>query len=282
MVALRRPLLPARRSWPWLLVLALSATTLTYGAMFLSPGQTGAGIASVLGNTQPLIAVVLAATFLAERLTRGKGAALALGTVGVTLISSAALRGPDAYGFSGAVLALVASAGSAVGSVIVKRMGTQVSLLAVTGWQFVIGSLPLLAASAGVERDVGVTWSVEFVGLLLFLALVGTALAGAVWYWLVQQEDVGRLTMVLFLVPVFGLGLAALVFGERVSALEGAGVVLVVTGIGAAAWESWRDSAAARSVGSTIGRTSGSAGGRGLVRVAESEVRHTPPARAGR
>lgn len=121
LVALRAPLLPARRYWPLVLAVAATSTTIGFGAMFLSPGRTGAGIASVLGNTQPLFALVLAAFFLGERATRGRLVALLLGLGGVTLISYPALAGADAYGISGAVLALAASAGMATGSVLVKR-----------------------------------------------------------------------------------------------------------------------------------------------------------------
>jgi drug/metabolite transporter (DMT)-like permease len=93
-------------------------------------------------------------------------------------------------------------------------------LLALAAWQLMIGSLPLLGASAVFEPNAGITWNIEFVGLLLFLALVGTSFTTALWYWLLQRMEVGRLTMFLFLVPVVGLGIAALAFGERVGPLE--------------------------------------------------------------
>ena len=241
MAALRQPLLPPRQSWPRIVALGLASTTIGFGAMFLSPGRTGAGIASVLGNTQPVIVPALAALFLGERMTRSKWIALALGMIGVALIASPALAGADAYGVSGAVLALAASSGLAVGSVIVKRMGSTVDLLALTAWQLVVGSLPLFAISIVVEREAFVAWNATFVGLLLFLALIGTAFANAVWYWLIRHDDVGRLTMFFFLVPVFGLVLAALAYGETISLQEGAGVVVTLVGIGAVAWDAWRE-----------------------------------------
>ena len=239
MALLRRPLLPPRRSWPEIVALGLTSTTLAVGAMFLSPERTGAGIASVLGNTQPVIVPALAAIFLGERMTRSKWIALALGMIGVALIASPALAGPDAYGVSGAGLALVASGGLAVGSVIVKRIGPTVDLLALTAWQLIIGSLPLLAVSLVAEHNAVVAWNTIFVGLLLFLALIGTAFANAVWYWLVRHDDVGRLTMFFFLVPVFGLAIAALAFGETIGLLESLGVAVTLAAIGAIAWESW-------------------------------------------
>ena len=170
-ITLRQPLLPARQSWGWILALALTGTTVAFGAMFLSPGRTGAGIASVLGNSQPVIVVALAAAFLGEQMTYRKWLTLTLGLAGITLISLQALSGPGAYGISGAVLALTASAGAALGSVIFKRMGVTSGLLAITAWQLILGSLPLLAVSTVVERGARVIWNPEFVGLLLFLAL---------------------------------------------------------------------------------------------------------------
>lgn len=241
LVALRAPLLPARRHWPVLLAIAATSTTMGFGAMFLSPGRTSAGIASVLGNTQPLFVLVLAAFFLGERVGRGKGVALLLGLTGVTLISYQALAGADADGLSGAVLALGAAGGAATGSVLVKRAGLApgtpgreaVPLLALAAWQLMIGSLPLLGASAVFEPNARITWNLEFVGLLLFLALAGTSVTTALWYWLLQRTEVGRLTMFLFLVPVVGLGIAALVLGERVGPLELGGAALIVAGIAA-------------------------------------------------
>lgn len=100
-------------------------------------------------------------------------------------------------------------------------------------WQLIIGSLPLLGVSAIFEPNAAVTWNLEFIGLLLFLALVGTSFTTALWYWLLQRMDVGRLTMFLFLVPVVGLGISALVLGERVGPLEIVGAALIVAGIAA-------------------------------------------------
>lgn len=236
--ALRRPLVPERRQWPWILFLALAATAAAYGAMFASPGRAGAGIASVLGNLQPIFVVGLAALVLGERMSRADWATLALGLLGAIAIAWPALRG-GAAGLAGPALALAASVGFAVGSVLIKRLEPGAALLAVTGWQLLVGGLPLLAASALLERGSPVRWTAEFAALLLFLALPGTALATAVWYWLVQGGDVGRLSLVFFLVPVFGLGLAVAIFGEPIGATETAGVAIIFAGIGIALAQQW-------------------------------------------
>lgn len=231
--SLRTPWRPARRdAWP-LALLALTATTATYGAMFASPAQMGAGLASVLGNVQPLLVLVLGALFLDERLTRGKGLALAAGLVGVGLILYPAITAPVGGGGSamGASLALGASAGAAVGSVVVKRIRVRPGLVALTGWQLVIGSVPLLIMAALQPGGLAIRWTATFALVLLFLALLGTALPTTLWFWLLQDEDAGRLSMFLFLIPVLGLGLGAVAFGERIGVLEGAGVLVIVLGL---------------------------------------------------
>ena len=87
LVIRRKPLWPEARLARWILPLGLLATTLTFGAMFASPAYTGAGIASVLGNTQPLIIIVLASLFLGEKIGLIKALALGLGLAGVTLMA---------------------------------------------------------------------------------------------------------------------------------------------------------------------------------------------------
>jgi drug/metabolite transporter (DMT)-like permease len=226
----RGSLLPERRTWLSLLALALTSTTITFIGMFLSPGRAGAGIASVLGNTQPLFAVLLGAVLLDERVTRATWTALALGLLGVILIAVPTLTPGGVLGVAGALLALMASAGSAVGSVIVKRMRPR-NLLATAGWQLLIGSMPLLIASSLVERDAPITWNGAFIAMLLFLALVGTSFATALWYWLIARTEVGRLTLFLFLTPVLGLALAVVVFGERIAWIQGIGIGVTLLGV---------------------------------------------------
>ena len=233
-VAMRRPVFALGVSALGLLALALTSTTLAFAAMFLSPGRTGAGIASVLGNLQPLFVIVLAAAFLGEMLTRAKLAAIAFGLGGVTLIALPAMAGPDTYGISGPLLAIGASVSFAVGNIVLKRIGGRADVLPMTAWQLVAGGLPLLALSALVERGGAIDWTPEFAALLLALALGGTALPFLAWNGLARREEIGRLTLLLFIVPVFGVALAALIFGERLGTRELAGLAAAVAGVGIA------------------------------------------------
>jgi drug/metabolite transporter (DMT)-like permease len=225
LLALKRPLLPRPKDWRWVVGLGITSTTIAFAAMFLSPGLAGAAIASVLGNSQPIFAVALAVPLLGERMTPGKQVALVLGTLGVILIA-------------GPALALGASFSLAIGSVIAKRMGPDVDLLAVSAWQLIVGSLPLLIVSGVAERGQWINLDPGFLGILAFLAIAETAVPTPLWYWLLRRDEVGRLSLFLFLVPVLGVLIAAAVFGERVSALEVVGIGATVVAIGVAAFNS--------------------------------------------
>ena len=226
------PVLPARRHWPGLVAVAATGTVVGYGAMFLSPGRTGTGLASVLGNTTPLFIIVLAAAVLGERITLPKAAALSLGLLGVTLTASPAFASPGRSGLLSNVLPLLAAGGTATESVLVKRLGLGAHILCFTAWQLLLGGGSLLLVSAWLERGLAIAWTARFIGLLTFLALVGTAFTTALWYWLLQRGEVGRLSLALFLAPVTGLVLAVALFGERLRPVELLGVAATVSGIG--------------------------------------------------
>lgn len=232
----RRPVLPARRLWLVIVVLAVIGPLAGFSAMFNSPSHTGAGLASVVGNTGPLLVIVLAAVFLGERITGTKVAALVLGVAGVGLIALPSVASAGSWHATAFVLPLLAAWSGAAEGVIVKGARPGSEVLSVAAWQFVLAAPALFALSAWVEPRQTILWTRAFALLLGFLAAGATATATALWYWLVQREEVSRLSLVLFLVPVIGLALGVTLFGERVGTVPVIGVLLILAAVGTAAF----------------------------------------------
>ena len=225
----RQPLLPPRRYWPALTILAVAATAIGYGAMFASPALAGAGLASVLGNTQPLLVLAAGPWLLRERLTARTLLALTLGLAGILLVTLPLLSGPDGLRFGrGALLALTSAAGLAIGTIVVKRLPRDAPILTLTAWQLLLGAAPLALASGVLEAGESTVWSTGFVVTLLYLAVAGTTFITVAWYHLLGRHDAGRLSLAFFLVPAFGLALAALFLGETAAPVQIAGVALIV------------------------------------------------------
>lgn len=226
----RQRIMPRPNEYKWIIAIGLIATTVVYYGMFLSSSRTGIGIASVLGNMAPLFAVVLAAAVLHEKLGAYAKIALGMGIFGVLLISF-----PDIFngGFSsitGLILALGASLGAAAGNVLVKKMDNAQSVFVVTSWQLIVGSLPLFLYSGLFEQGIPLAWNATLIGLLFFLAVIGTAFTTAAWFWIIQHYDVGKLSLFLFLIPVFGLLIAMIVFKEQVQINEILGIAVILFG----------------------------------------------------
>src|SRR3970282_2253161 len=111
-------------------------------------------------------------------------------------------------------LALTAAAGLAAATLIIKHIGPAVDALTATAWQYLLGALPLLAASAVLERAAPVLWPPRFVAGLLFLGLVGSAGASWMWYVLVRDGELIWLNALTLLTPAFALLLALVLYRE--------------------------------------------------------------------
>ncbi|MCC6611849.1 MAG: DMT family transporter [Anaerolineae bacterium] len=231
-LVLRRPLPRQPHLWLGIVGVGLSYTSVGFAGMFLAGGVISPGLASVLANMQPLVAAILAFFLLGERLKRSSLLGLLLGFFGIALT---ALPGFGAQGigtnFSGISYIVLGALGVAVGNILLKRLSGQVDPLMVTGWQFVLGGLPLLVLARWVEVPSSMMWNWTFAGNLLALGLGGTALPLLLWFWLLRRAELTRLNTFSFLTPIFALMISAVFFAERLQWIQIAGIVLSLYGV---------------------------------------------------
>ena len=206
--------LPERRLWAWLPLVALTATTLTFGSMFLSPSFAGAGLASILGNAQPLFIVVIGFVALGERLSRWQTLALLVGLAGVVIIISPTLADGSSGLLVGALIALTTSLAAAIGTVIVRYLKLADSLLQFTGCQLFAGGVLLILLSI-VWGEPVIAWNWSFVGIVVILGIFNSAIVTWAWFYLLQREKAGKLSIYLFLTPVLGIVWAMLFANEQ-------------------------------------------------------------------
>jgi drug/metabolite transporter (DMT)-like permease len=197
-----------------------------------SIAMVGAGLATVLGNTQVVFVAVAAWLFFGERLTARLVGALVIALVGVVLISG--VIGSDAYGenpVAGVVLGLFTGATYA-GFLLVQRMGNRDPRRPAG---------PLFDATASAAAGSAVAGVV--LGQVTFLPtlpahgwLVVLALSAQVVGYLLISVALPRLpsaltSIVLLIQPVAAVGLAMLILGEAPSTTQLFGVGLVVAGV---------------------------------------------------
>lgn len=190
--------------------------------------MVGAGLATVLGNTQVVFVAIAAWLFFGERLTPRLVMALVIALAGVVLISG--VLGADAYGenpVAGVVLGLFTGATYA-GFLLVQRMGNRDPRRPAGPLFDATASAAAGSAVAGV-----VLGQVSFLPTLPAHAwLLVLALSAQVVGYLLISVALPRLpsaltSIVLLIQPVAAVGLAMVLLGEAPSPSQLIGVGLV-------------------------------------------------------
>jgi drug/metabolite transporter (DMT)-like permease len=231
--ALGRPMPNGARVWVLLIFVGLGATSLGFLGMFHAAEFVSPGVATVIANTQPLLAAILASMILDEHLDLGGKFGLVLGFVGVVLIAAAQLFTGDAGSYVlGIAYIVLAALGITVSNVLIKRIAGEVDAIMAMGVQMLAGAVPLLVAALVLEEPQDIVWSPRFVLILAGLSILGTALVYWLWISILEKTPLNRANAFSFLIPIFGLAMGALFYGEALGWPEAIGVALTILGVG--------------------------------------------------
>ena len=236
-MALPAIFLVGRPRVPWRVVIAFGFLlgVVKFGLLFISlDAGMPAGLASLLLQLQVVFTIGFAAVALQERPRReqviGAGIAFAgLAVIGVDRAASAPLL-PF-------VLILGAAAAWGVTNVI-TRVAQPPDPLAMLVWASLVPPLPVLGLSflfegPGAIGDALAGVDPAGIAALLFVALAAGLFGFAAWTSLLKRHTAASVTPFALLVPVFGIASAALLLGERPSALELGGAALICAGLAA-------------------------------------------------
>jgi drug/metabolite transporter (DMT)-like permease len=218
------------QNWAYLFLIGFGATSLGFLGMFHAAEFVSPGIATVIANSQPLLAAGLAGVILGERLTLRSKIGLLLGFCGIIVIVGPGLlvRVEDNY-LIGIGYILLAALGITISNVFLKKIAAAVDPLMTIGLQFLIGAVPLAIASAAMEDSTDIRWSLPFIAILIALSLFGSALVYVIWLSVLSKVALNKANAFSFLVPVFGLTIGVLFYDETLSAttIIGAGLALL-------------------------------------------------------
>lgn len=210
---------------------ALVGVTLFYSALNLAIAAGGVSLAFVLLYTAPAFVAVLAAIFLGERLTPVKVGLVGLSILGVALVSGGGGTGVTP---TWQAVAWGLTAGASYSSYYLFGKWALRTYAPVTVFAYVmpIGALGLLPL-VGFEA-LKVAGSIVWLDILP-MALLSTYLAYLVYYTGLRTIEASRAVLVATIEPVLAALFAALLFGERLSALGVIGGLLVLSAaVGAA------------------------------------------------
>ncbi|NUS38174.1 MAG: EamA family transporter [Lysobacter sp.] len=202
------------------------AQTLGFTALVqLALVEGGAGKTALLAYTMPFWAVLVAWRVLRERPTRVQAVSLAVAFAGLVLVLEP-WRGIGALAPS--LLAIAGGLTWAVGMVLSKRafLHHRIDAVSLTAWQMLFGALGLVIVALCVhERPID--WSGPFLAALAYNAVLASGLAWLLWSWVVERLPTAVAGLSSLAIPMLGVLFAWAVLGERPSASEAAGILVV-------------------------------------------------------
>jgi len=216
-----RPAPTGGRAWGLITVLGLVNVTVAFAAMFAGVAGLATGTAAVLANAQPLLILLPAWWLYGERLSGRSVAALVVGFAGLLLVAV------PGGGGNGATLSLLAAAAVTAGTLLSRRLGG-LDVVVATAWHLLFGGAGLVALAASFEGAPVIAWTPRFIVSLAFLALVGTAATTVAWFTEARHSRLDTLTTWMFLTPVFGIAIAAVVLRERPGGWTAVGLATVL------------------------------------------------------
>lgn len=219
----------SRAQWRTVIVFGLCQNALYLGLNWTAMQRVEASAAAIIASMMPLLVAFLGWLSGRERLRPLAVAGLALGVIGVTLIMGVRLRhGLDPVGTAMCLAAVVALT---VATLAVRGTGGGSNLLMIVGAQMAVGALALAIPAALLEWGRPVLWSPRLFLALGFSILVAGILATTIWFRLVSRVGPVKAAAFHFLSPPFGVGIAALLLGERFGWTDIVGSLVIAAGI---------------------------------------------------
>jgi drug/metabolite transporter (DMT)-like permease len=221
-----------RRIWLFLILFGFTNNAIPYVLISWGEQFIDSGVAAVLNSTTPLFTMILAHFYLHDdRITPARLSGLLIGFVGIIILVSRDIQPGMHFNVLGQVAVLIASALYAGSSVLARRTTRGIQPI-------VQGLIPLPGAGAAMwlttlalyrpitPPQLPITWAA-----ILWLGLLGTALAFLLYFYLLNSVGPTRTALVTYVFPLVGVILGVVLLQEALNWQLILGGALVVSSI---------------------------------------------------
>lgn len=199
---------------------------LFYIGLSLSTGIQG----SIIAGTTSFFQIILAHFMYKDDLINWRKVfGLLIGFIGVIFVNIT--QGALTLNLGiGEILLLLAMVSAAFGNILAKDGTTKMDVANLTSYQMLVGAIGLLLIGIFSAGFFPFTFTIQAFMMLLYLALL-SAVGFILWNNIMKYNKVGKVSVFLFLIPVFGVFLSSLLLQEPIHLFVLAGLVFVATGI---------------------------------------------------
>lgn len=219
--------LPVPEQWGRLALLSALNIGVFQALLFVAAYRLPGGLAAVVGAIQPLL--VLALVWGVDRL-RPTPLALAGGVAGVVGMAVLLVSPGARWDAIGITAALAGAACMAAGTYLSRRWRLGLPVLALTGWQLLLGGLMVVPVAALADPPLPALTLSQAAGYA-YLSGAGALLAYALWFRGIARLPSAAVSSLGLLSPLTAVVLGWVVLGQAVPPVGLFGMVLVLGGI---------------------------------------------------
>jgi drug/metabolite transporter (DMT)-like permease len=214
------------------LIAAFLMYPIPYGLVYWGSQFVESGMAAVLFAIMPFFVAILAHYYMkVERLTFLKIFGMLTGFSGLLLIFADNLGARGPLGILGMVAVAGSSFFSSLGTVFSKKHFHDINPISMTAVQSSIGAVVLTALGLIFESVSAYQVNFRTVGSLLYLGIIGTALAFTLYFFVLKRMEATKLALIAFITPVMALFLGMLLRNEHFDFVSALGIVMVIAGV---------------------------------------------------
>lgn len=199
------------------------------GVFYAISHGVSAGVAAVITSLQPVLVSVLGVRILGEKLSQRAIFGLFIGLGGVILVLSKSFSSAT-FSLAGICAAFIALLGSTSATLMQKKFGTSIPLLAGTSYQYLAAGLLLLLASLA-TGEYSIQWDSHFIAALIWLVLVLSVGAVLILLWLLSHSSASTVSSLFYLVPPATAIEAYFLFNEELTTSGYVGIAAVALGV---------------------------------------------------
>ncbi len=224
-LALRR--LPARQHWLRLLILSALNIGAFQALLFVAAYRLPGGLAAVLGAIQPLMVMALAWWADGKSPARSTLAAAVAGVLGMALLLISPQTVVEPIGIAAAFLG---AACMASGVWLTRRWQLELPVMALTGWQLLLGGLMLAPLAWWLDAPLPPLSTLQWLAYA-YLCLAGALLAYALWFRGIARLPTVAVASLGLLSPLTAVVLGWALLGQSMGGMALAGLVVVLVSV---------------------------------------------------
>jgi len=229
-LAMRR--LPAQQHWLRLLILSALNIGAFQALLFVAAYRLPGGLAAVLGAIQPLMVMALAWWADGKSPARSTLAAAVAGVLGMALLLVSPQTVFEPIGIAAAFLG---AACMASGVWLTRRWQLDLPVMALTGWQLLLGGLMLAPLAWWLDAPLPSLSAAQGLAYA-YLCLAGALLAYALWFRGIARLPTVAVASLGLLSPLTAVVLGWALLGQSMTGMTLAGLVVVLVSVLAVQW----------------------------------------------